>query len=78
MTNFKLFAVLPFSWRGVLTFDLICDLSSDVAESKSRFALPHSWPNLTGSQLRLRTYPGLVLDRSQAAYISRFVSDLMK
>ena len=30
----------------------------------------------TGSYLRLRTYPGLVLDRSLTAYMSRFASCL--
>ena len=37
-------------------------------EARVRFALPKSWLNLTGSQPRLCTYPGLALGRSSAAY----------
>ena len=33
-------------------------------QSKSRFALPYSWPNINWTELRLRTHPGVVLDRS--------------
>ena len=41
-------------------------------EARVRFALPKSWLNLTGSQLRLCTYPGLALGRSSAAYTPGF------
>ena len=33
-------------------------------KARVRFALPYSWLNVTGSQLRLCTYPGLALGRS--------------
>ena len=41
-------------------------------KARVRFALPKSWLNLTGSQPRLCTYPGLALGRSSAAYTPRF------
>ena len=41
-------------------------------KARVRFALPKSWLNLTGSQPRLCTYPGLALGRSSAAYTPGF------
>ena len=70
--KYHMFTVCHWNW----------DWSSDVGfeasrrrfgvEARVRFALPISWLNLTGSQPRLCTYPGLALGRSSAAYTPGF------